>query len=523
MPLCLCAYVPFPIFFVPQNRTATIGLMVSGVSDDSSQPLIAGSSTVSGGVEEARFGVVLSLRQRPEWLLLFIFLTLIVTGTLLLKVPSAVPTGRPISWLDALFTTTSAVCVTGLVVRDTATQWTAYGQAVIGVLMQLGGLGILTVGSVMAMTLSHRLSVGSRAGLGRELHDQSRHRVGSFVRFILIAVLLIELIGALLLMAMWPEEMALQHRFAVSLFHSISAFCNAGFSLRSNSLESYGYTGQVHLIVAPLVVMGGLGFPVLNNLWRVARQRWISRSKGGTHGLRGETPERFSRYTKMVLGTTAVLYVFGVFVLLAAQLQPYTYEYFQQGITANRGQLEPLSLNRVGGMLADASFMSLTSRSAGFHTVPMTELDGASRFVTLTLMMIGASPGGAGGGVTTLVFAILVLTTVAALYGRESANGHAGRIHDSLVRMAVTIAACFIALVTVSTGLLCFSEPYPFEKIVYESVSAASTTGLSLGITADLTAFGKAVIIATMCLGRIGPLALLGALWLGPHVTWSDV
>lgn len=489
--------------------------MVSDIPDDHRKPLIPGRSAVPGQVPE---GVIFRLLQKPGRLLLISLLTLIAVGTLLLKAPSAVPSGQPISWLDALFTSTSAVCLTGLVVRDTVTQLTGYGQSVIGVLMQLGGLCILSVGSVFAIGLSHRLSVGEHEGGSGPSRDQLRHRVVSFVRFILIATLLIELAGALLLMAQWQENSSFGRRFAVSLFYSISAFCNAGFSLHSNSLESYRYASQVHLIIAPLVVIGGLGFPVLGSMWYVVRSQWGRRHQVVVAG----SSERFSLYAKMVLGTTAAVYLYGVSVLLVAQLQPYTHEMFQQGITANRKHLEPLTMNRVGGMLADASFMSLTSRSAGFHTVPMNDLNGASRFAILTLMMIGASPGGAGGGMTTTTLAILMLAIMATLRRREDTDVFVRRTHDSLVHTAVAMAACFMTLVAVSTGLLCLSEPYPFEKIVFESVSAASTTGLSLGITADLTAFGKVVIIATMFLGRVGPLVLLGGLWIAPQVNRSD-
>ena len=461
-----------------------------------------------------RINVGLSRRfRRPGLLLPVSFLTLIAIGTLLLKAPMAVPAGQSLSWLDALFTMTSAVCVTGLVVRDTATSFTPYGQAVIGLFIQLGGLGVIIFGSMLVSLLGHRLSLRQHMTLSKMLNDQPLNQVISLVRFIVGATLLIELGAAMALMTLWPEGLSFKQRFAMSLFHAVSAFCNAGFSLQNNSLESYRYAVQVHLILVPLIVIGGLGFPVLQDLWRVvgARRLRLGGRRGG--GLRAS--DRLNLHTKVVLGTTAVLYLYGVFFLFVAQFQPYVYDYFQQGVTSHRRQVIPLSLDRLGGMLADASFLSVTSRTAGFHTVPVETLDGPGRFVILTLMMIGASPGGTGGGMKTTTLAILVLTIAATLRARQETEVFDRRIRDTLVRKAATIATCFIALATASTGLLCFSEPYSFEKVAFEAVSAASTTGLSLGITGDLTPFGKAVIIATMFLGRIGPLSLLVGLLMG--------
>lgn len=458
---------------------------------------------------------------RPGTLLPISFLTMIAVGTPLLKVPLAVPAGQSISWLDALFTITSAVCVTGLVVRDTATQFTPYGQAVIGVFIQLGGLGIIIFGSMLATLLGTRLSLRENLSLSRMLNDQPLQRVVSFVRFIVLTTLLLELAGAIALTTMWSHDLPFGQRLGLGVFHSVSAFCNAGFSLHSNNLEPYRYALQIHLVIAPLLVLGGLGFPVLDNLWQVASWRWKRRRLGGaSHGSLDRQQNlaagRLSLHTKIVLCTTAALYLYGVVVLAAGQLKPYTDGFFQQGITANRKQIQPLDARRFGAILADASFMSLTSRTAGFNTVPMDDLSPAGRFAMITLMMIGASPGGTGGGMKTTTLALLVLTVIATLRRRDRTEAFARHISEPLIRKAATVAVCFVALATTATLLLCFSEPYPFEKIAFEAVSAATTTGLTLGITGDLTSFGKAVIIATMFLGRIGPLALLGGLVFRP-------
>ncbi len=451
---------------------------------------------------------------KPGWLLPASFLTMIAVGTPLLKVPLAVPAGQDISWLDALFTITSAVCVTGLIVRDTATQFTPYGQTVIGVFIQLGGLNIIIFGSMLAMLLGNRLSLRQNVSLSHMLQDLPLRRVGSFVRFIVLTTLLCELAGAAALATMWDHDLPLARRLGLGLFHSISAFCNAGFSLQSDSLESFRYAPQVHLVIIPLLVIGGLGFPVLDNLWQTTKSWWRRRRSARKRASTSSdlATDRLSLHTKIVLGTTAALYLYGVVAITAGQLKPYTHDFFQQGITANRTELEPLNTRRIGAILADTSFMALTARTAGFTTVPPDQLSPAGRFVTLTLMMIGASPGGTGGGLKTTTLALLGLTVVATLRRRDHTEVFSRRISEPLVRKAAAIAACFVTMITAATLLLCFSEPFPFEKIVFEVVSAASTTGLSLGITDDLTAFGKLVIIVTMFLGRIGPLALMGGL-----------
>lgn len=468
-----------------------------------------------------RLNVGLSrLSNRPGILLPLSFFTLIAVGTPLLKVPMAVPNGQTISWLDALFTMTSAVCVTGLVVRDTATQLTPFGQAAVGVFIQLGGLGIVIFGSTLAVVLGARLSLRDHVSLRTALTDVPLQRVTSFVRFIVLVTLFLELVGAVALMPMWAGSLTLTQRLSLSLFHSVSAFCNAGFSLQSNSLESYRYAPQVHLVIGPLLVIGGLGFPVLDNLWRAGRwrwQRWSSRAQRSFLAGPSDAAEgRLNLHTKIVLFTTATLYVYGVVAVTAGQVKPHTDAFFQQGITARRSPPQPLDIRGLGAVLADSSFTSLTSRTAGFNTVPMEELSPVGRFTIMTLMMIGASPGGTAGGMKTTTLALLLLLVAATVRRRQHTEAFSRRISDQLIHKAATLAACFVALATVATGLLCLSEPYPFEKIAFEAISAASTTGLSLGITGDLTAFGKTVIIATMFLGRIGPLALLGALLFRP-------
>lgn len=484
-------------------------------------PLVELATVALVTVELWRLNVGLSRRfHRPGILFPLSFLVLITVGTLLLKLPLVIPPGQEMSWLDALFTMTSAVCMTGLQVRDTATQFTPFGQAVICVFLQLGELGIIVFGSMLAMLMGNQLSLREGLSLSRMLNDLPLQKIDSFVRFIVLGTFLIELAGAAAMILLWPSELTMQQRVGLSLFHAISAFCNAGFSLMSDSLESYRYSMLTHCVILPLIVVGGLGFSVLENVWQSGLWRWrLSRLPGrAVVRVNRSVPiarSRLTLHSRLVLMMTTSLYLYGVAVLFVGQVKPSFDRSLNQGITANRAQPPPLTLGRVGAILADASFMTVSARTAGFNSVPMDEISPAGQFGLITLMMVGASPGGMGGGMKTTTLAVLLLAIWATVRHREQMEVFHRQLHEGTIRKAATIAAAFVALVVVSTLLLTLSEPYPFIKILFEVVSAASTTGLSLGITPGLTAFGKIVIIATMFLGRVGPLAILGALLFG--------
>ena len=452
---------------------------------------------------------------RPGILLPISFMALIAIGTPLLMLPLAAAPGRTISVLDAIFTMTSAVCVTGLVVRDTATDFSVMGQTIIGLFIQLGGLGIVIFGSVLAMLFGSRLSLRENVTLSGMLNDLPLRRIKTFVCFVVVGTLLVELLGVLAMMLMWDGDLNFKQRLGHSLFHSVSAFCNAGFTLQSDSLVGDRYGAIAHLVILPLLVIGGIGFPVLDNIWRTVWHRWKQPDPFGIGVAVDFSRQRLNLHSKIVITTTAALYLYGVIGIVAAQLKPYLNEMFQQGQTANRQSLPPLDVSRIGGVLADASFMSLTARTAGFNTVLIQEVEPAGRFVLMTLMIVGGSPGGTAGGIKTTTLALLLFGIVAMVRRRRQAEVFNRRLNDRLVLRAATIGGCFIGLICVAIFLLSLSEPAPFGDLVFEAVSAASTTGLSTGITGELTDFGKVVIIATMFLGRVGPLALLSALLFG--------
>lgn len=453
--------------------------------------------------------------------LLFVgsFAVLIGLGTLLLMLPRATPDGNPIGLLDALFTSTSAVCVTGLIVRDTATEFTEFGQIIILILIQLGGLGIIIFGALLATMLSGTISVRHASSLQEAVSavESGPGNVERLVRFVVVATLLTEAIGAVVLYFGWMPYAATDasigdHLAFHSIFISISAFCNAGFSIYSDSLESFRYHWTSHAVVSPLIVCGGLGFPVLYNMWHalVAQVKW----RLGRTTMRKMHRDRLVRlnlHTKVVLVTSAAVFLLGTAGIFAGQLVPYLQTSIGTTPTVDAQQLPPLSGGELGRRLLDASFMSITARTAGFNTMDMEELTTASRFVLMMLMWIGGSPGGTAGGVKTTVVAVLLLTILATLRNRDETEVFSRSLPETLVRRAGALVMLGFVIVAVTTLCLTITESFRFSFHLFEAVSATSTVGLTLGLTSELTTFGRVVIIVAMFLGRVGPLALLGA------------
>lgn len=455
--------------------------------------------------------------HNPGLLLPLSFGGMVLIGGPLLKLPLAIPPGAAeLSWIDAFFTATSAICITGLAVRDTASQFTPFGQTIIIVLVQLGGLGMIIFGSMLAVLLGSRPSLRENLSLSQMLENQPLVHVTQMVRFIVVATLLIELIGAALTFPFWEGDLTIHERMGLSIFHAASAFCNAGFALYPNSLENYRYSMMTHMVIAPLIVIGGMGYPVLNNVWVMiwTRVRTLKRKPARYKDQynRPLTYSRLSLHTKIVITATACMYMYGMLVIFSSQMMPYIADATGRNVTANRVAPQPLTVTRVGQMLADSSFMSLTSRTAGFNTMPMEEIGPSGQVAIMTLMFVGGSPGGTTGGIKVTTMALMILSVWATVRQRHEAEAFGRRIYDSVIRRATAIVGAMMLMITLGVILLCLSEPFPFMKLLFEAVSAATTTGLSLGITSDLSTFGKSVIIGLMFLGRIGPLALLGAL-----------
>lgn len=422
-----------------------------------------------------RFNQLLAFaRISPRAILIASYVGLILTGALLLKLPNA--TTSPLGWLDALFTSTSAVCVTGLIVVDTATAFTSFGQGIILLLFQLGGLGLMTFTYFFVALFGSGITIKDRALLLEFLNEEYVGRVTSSLIAIVVMTLGFELIGALLLHAYVPDD------WFASVFHSVSAFCNAGFSVYSAGLYDPLTRAQVpyQVVIMVLIVVGGLGFPVLKNLWDHACSRIRNRR---------ERPARLTLHTKIVLTTTAALIAGGAVLIFL----------FESPAAGREGEAP--------GWVA-ALFTSITARTAGFNTVAIEALAPATVFALILLMFIGGSPASTAGGIKTTTFAVALLNTLRIM---KEPNGELvafrRRIPAIMANRAFAVALLALGWITCSTLVLAWTMPahHPLD-VAFEAVSAFSTVGLSRGLTAELPATGKLVIIASMLVGRIGIL-----------------
>ena len=422
----------------------------------------------------------------PAQLIVLSFAAAIVAGTLMLRLPVAHAPGADIGWLEAVFTATSAVCVTGLVVVDTGRDFSPVGQAVILLLIQMGGLGILTVGMLLALITGRRLGFRQRLNLQTQLSALQVGGVVRLVRRIVVVVLGVELVGALLL---YPR-MAAAEGWAAGVwqaaFHAVSAFNNAGFSLYTDSLTRYVGDPLVNLVILSLIVVGGLGFVVVVNL--IAR-----------HGQAQRTP--LSLHTKIALSGTVLLIGLATLLLLALEW-------------ANPRTLGALPWpTRLMAVL----FQAITPRTAGFNTVDYAAMQPATLLVTMLLMFIGGNPGSTAGGIKTVTFFVLVGSAWSLSRGRGELQ-----LFDRRVPVETAVRAGVITLVSfmlVSTGLTLLSltdAEHGLLRLAFETFSAFGTVGLSMGITPELSPGGKLVIVVLMFVGRLGPLTLGLALMEAP-------
>ncbi len=418
------------------------------------------------------------MRVSPRVILIGSYLALIAGGTALLKFPKA--TTEPLGWLDALFTSTSAVCVTGLIVVDTSTVFTSTGQMILLGLFQLGGLGVMTFTYFFVSVFGSGVTIRDRALLLEFLNEEHVGRVTGSLIAIIAMTFAFEALGAFLLQTSMPS-VAPQSWFA-SLFHSVSAFCNAGFSLYGSGLHDPLTRANIpyQLVIMALIVIGGLGFPVLKNLW----DNWNARL------LRPrERPVRLTTHTKLVLVTSAGLILGGAVLAFFLELP------------------SPGQPGESPRWLA-ALFASITARTAGFNTVPTEALLPPTVFLLLFLMFIGGSPASTAGGIKTTTFAVALLNTMRILRdaGRDLV-AFRRQIPAVVANRAFAVVLLAIGWLTISSIILMTVMPNhaPLD-VVFETVSAFSTVGLSRGITADMPVIGKLVIIASMLVGRIGIL-----------------
>ena len=427
----------------------------------------------------------------PQWIIAGVFFSAILVGALLLMLPFSTVAAGSLRPLSAFFTSTSAVCVTGLTVIDIGTELTLFGQVVVLLLIQLGGLGIMTIGTFILVIIGQRLSLQSENVLMNTYGTGEAYCLRSLLRLTIGFTLLFELIGAFMLWQCYlfpPEEFAAQlgegigRPFYYALFHSVSAFCNAGFSLHSNSLVSFQNSPVYMFTISALVITGGLGFLAIYNL---SQQRFWRKNL--------MTRGRLTLHTRVVIQSTLVLLAIGTILIL---LQEWN----------NTLADIPLLHNKI----STAFFQAMTPRTAGFNAVPMTELHGSTRFTTSLLMFIGGSPGSTAGGIKTTTLFILIMTIVSICKGRSQTIIADRCIPPRVVREAIIIFLLSLFGVLFAYGMLLYSEhpgtPGEASNLFFEAVSAFATVGLSMDTTATLSRAGEFIIMVCMYIGRLGPM-----------------
>lgn len=436
-----------------------------------------------------------SINLSPPTFLIGSFILLILTGTGLLMLPEMTQQGGSMPFLSALFTSTSASCVTGLTVVDTATYFTFKGKIVLMMLMQLGGLNIISFTSFFVLFSQGGVGLKHQAIIMNFMSFDSLSNTKKLLRDIFILAFGIELIGAIILYFTWSPNLhfhSVFDRIFQSLFHSVSAFNNAGFSLFSNGLYDKNGPGEsyiAHLVIAFLVILGGLGFHVIKEVFGFANQReriqkpWKSYSVG----------------SKLVLYTTFTLIIFGMLFFFLGELHnPAMYK--------NAGDFGHQSNSQ---KIITAFFQSVTTRSAGFNTVDFTVISTPFILVSIILMFIGASPGSTGGGIKTTTFATLFLSSLSTIRNKNHVQVFKRTIPKEIINKAYTILLFSISIILTCIIGLSFSDPHiSIDKLSFEVVSAYCTVGLSMGITAGLSSVGKAILILCMFVGRVGILTL---------------
>ena len=417
----------------------------------------------------------------PTRLVVLSFSILILAGTILLVAPISATSGNVTRLIDAAFTATSAVCVTGLVVVNTASHWSVFGKVVILILLQVGGLGLMTFSTLHALFTGRRIGLRERVLIQEQTGQQRLAGLVGLVRRIAVTTFAFELAGALVLGIVIgrTRHLSLAGAAFQGLFHAVSAFCNAGFDILGDSLVSFRTNAVVILTVGFLIIAGGIGFHVLVDLY-ANRFKWTS----------------LSLHSRLALKVTAALILLGTFSFLAIEGR-------------NPGTMGQM---RFGDKLLSSWFQAVTPRTAGFNSIPEDRLLPAAAFLTMVLMFIGASPGGTGGGTKTTTFAVVATMLRAAIVGQHDVTVQKRRLPPDVVTKAVAILMLSLMLVVSATLVLTLTEDAPFLDLLFEATSAFGTVGLSRGVTPHLSDAGKLVLMMTMFAGRVGPLSLAIAL-----------
>lgn len=415
------------------------------------------------------------------------FLLVILVGSLLLSLPVSAAGGEAVPWLDALFTATTATCVTGLVTLPTVTTWSFFGQAVILVLIQVGGLGVITILSALMLLLHRRMGIGDRLLLQDAFNLNGLHGIVRFVKRVLLGTFLVEGIGALLYMTVFVPEYGLKGIW-ISVFTSVSAFCNAGIDIiAEDSLCGYATDPVINTVTSLLIILGGIGYIVWWDVMGLGK---------AAAGKKHRRLRNLSLHSKIAVTTTLVL-IFGGGLLF------FLFEYDNPMTIGSLSLFDKLQVSL---------FQSVTTRTAGFATVPQQNLTNASSMLSLLLMFIGGSPVGTAGGIKTVTIAVLVVSALANIQNRQEVSLFDRNISKQAVSKAVAVTMMSFSIMFISTILLSVVTSADALDILYETISATATVGLTRNLTPSLNVAGKLVIIGTMYLGRVGPITLALAL-----------
>lgn len=425
---------------------------------------------------------------------------MITIGTFLLILPISTQDGTWSDLITALFTATSAVCVTGLAVVDTGSYFSGVGQVFVLALFQLGGLGYMTITTFMLLLVRRRFNLRHKIAIQQALDLPGLEKSTFVIRSIIATALLFELTGFFLLLLVFVPEHGWNQGLWLALFHSISAWNNAGFSLFADSLMGYQSSILLIGIISGLIILGGIGQPVIFELYLWLRDRVMNKHEKLT----------FSLNLKVATSTTLFLLILGTIAFFFVEAN-------------NPETLEELSLQN---QVLNAWFQSVTTRTAGFNAIDLGKMTAAGLFMTIAFMFIGASPGGTGGGIKTTTFRVLVSCTKAMLQGKEEVYLYERQVPLNLILKAMAVLVGSVGTVILATILIAIADPQvDFIQLLFEVVSAFATVGLSTGITASLSAWGKLILVGTMFIGRVGILVFMGTLLGDPrpsHIRYPE-
>lgn len=421
------------------------------------------------------------IKLSPYILILLSFAIMMFLGALLLCLPFAQISGKSGNFLENLFTATSALCVTGLVVNDISITYTIFGKIVILILIQLGGLGVLTVSSMVILSISRKMGYYTKKIVSEDINYNILTEIPRYLKNVSIVVFGIEFVGAVLLFFEFSKKLPFIQAVGYSIFHSVSAFCNAGFALFSNNMENYTGNILINFVITSLIILGGLGFAAILDVYNVIKK----------------TRRKLSTSTHLAIAMTIFLICFGA-------IMTFILEY------SNKGTIGNLSLH---DKLLSSYFQSVTLRTAGFQTVDLATLTTPTIIIYLFLMFIGASPGSTGGGLKTTTLGILLLGVMNAITGREDIEYRRRRLswqtfNKACAILMLSLFYLFVMIIIMSI----FDSSKGFLPLLFELISAFGTVGLSMGVTAKLSIISKLIIILTMYIGRVGPLTIMYAL-----------